>query len=206
MSNAKAAASRKNGARSLGPSSPEGRERSSLNALKLGIFSQRRFLPEENPADFYQLVDRLVAEFQAEGVLEISYVFDIAGRLLFKRRLERAEVAAIELYRTAYSYSAKEQKWLELSPTFFLAAKKLQPDQVETIEGYLDDLVLAARSIPQDDERFNRVGVSVDRALERAVRGLREAQAARRARQQSVIIDPQSRQPAGQDKARESSG
>ena len=57
-----------------------------------------------------------------------------------------------------------------------------------------------------DDERFNRVGVSVDRALERAVRGLREAQAARRARQQSVIIDPQSRQPAGQDKARESSG
>ena len=156
MSNAKAAASRKNGARSLGPSTPEGRERSSLNALKLGIFSQRRFLPEENPADFYQLVDRLVAEFQAEGVLEISYVFDIAGRLLFKRRLERAEVAAIELYRTAYSYSAKEQKWLELSSTFFLAAKKLQPDQVETIEGYLDDLVLAARSIPQDDERFRR--------------------------------------------------
>lgn len=205
MSDAKAAASRKNGARSLGPSTPEGRERSSLNALKLGIFSQRRFLPEENPEDFYQLVDQLAAEFQAEGVLEMAYIFDMADRLCLKRRLNRAEVAAIELYRTAYSFGAKERKWSELSPTFFLAANKLQPQEVEAIQGYLDEVVTAARSIPPEDERFNRMAVSLDRALERSLRGLKEAQADRRARQQSVIVAPDTRHSAARETIRKRS-
>ena len=47
------------------------------------------------------------------------------------------------------------------------------------------DLAIAGRTIPKDDEKFHRVAVSLDRELDRAVEALRKQQAYRRA-----LIEP----------------
>src|SRR5688572_13829369 len=56
FSNARAEASRRNGARSRGPKTPEGKARSAQNALKHGLRAQKYVvLPEEDGAEFAEL-------------------------------------------------------------------------------------------------------------------------------------------------------
>ena len=65
-SNARAEASRQNGAKSRGPKTPEGRARSAQNALKHGMRAQKHLvLPDEDGAEFRALEAALVEELAA---------------------------------------------------------------------------------------------------------------------------------------------
>ena len=56
LSRARAEASRKNGAKSRGPKTPEGKARASQNALKHGLRAQKYVvLPDEDAAEFAAL-------------------------------------------------------------------------------------------------------------------------------------------------------
>ena len=71
MSNARAAASRRNGAKSRGPKSPEGKARSAQNALKHGMRAHKYVvLPQEDAAAFAALENAILAELAREGVLQ----------------------------------------------------------------------------------------------------------------------------------------
>jgi hypothetical protein len=70
VSPAKREANQKNGKCGRGPVSEEGRKRSAMNALKLGIYAQSKVLPWESQADFDDNVSRWVAELDAETVSE----------------------------------------------------------------------------------------------------------------------------------------
>jgi hypothetical protein len=62
-------ASRANGARSLGPVTPEGKARSSCNALRHGLLAKCVVLSNESPAGFQELHDQFVNRFgPADGV------------------------------------------------------------------------------------------------------------------------------------------
>ncbi len=62
-------ASRANGARSLGPVTPEGKARSSRNALRHGLLAKCVVLSNESPAGFQELHDQFVNRFgPADGV------------------------------------------------------------------------------------------------------------------------------------------
>jgi hypothetical protein len=102
MSDLKVAASRENGAKSAGPKTQEGRDRASQNALKLGIFSQRRLLEGESEEDFRELREALCLDLAPVGALETHYVDQIAGVMWRKRRLERAEIGTIRRERTEF--------------------------------------------------------------------------------------------------------
>lgn len=193
MSDLKSAASRENGAQSVGPVTPEGRERSSQNAIKHGVFAGRRFLSDEDPAEFKQLFEALTAEFQAEGYIETSFVHRIAMTLFQQRRLDRAEVAAIELARTEYEYSPSDAKWSELSPLLATQVHRLASKDLEAMQRFRDDLATQARSVPKDDAKFHRIRVSLDRGFERLVRALREEQAARRSGAGAILVKAPSR-------------
>ena len=71
VSNARAEASRRNGARSRGPKTEEGKARSAQNALKHGMRAQQHLvLPDEDGAEFADLEAALVAELAPVGALQ----------------------------------------------------------------------------------------------------------------------------------------
>src|SRR5262245_16173778 len=96
LSSARAEASRKNGAKSRGPKTAEGKARSARNALKHGLRAQR-FVPlgEEDLAAVDALGAALPAELAPEGTLQAVLVRRIVAATW---RLERAERLEGEIF------------------------------------------------------------------------------------------------------------
>jgi hypothetical protein len=78
-----------------GPNTPEGKLRSSANALKHGLTSRHVVLPGENRTEFDALVARLIEEHGAKDTLEIEILHEIAGCMW---RLDRARKAESEYF------------------------------------------------------------------------------------------------------------
>jgi len=77
-SSARAEASRRNGARSRGPTTPEGKARSARNALKHGLRAQTFLVVgDEDPEGFEALEAALAAELAPKGALQGM----LAGRI-----------------------------------------------------------------------------------------------------------------------------
>ncbi len=67
-------AARANGAKSHGPKTPEGRAKSSQNALKHGLTALKFVLPTENRDEFYELTDAYLTRFQPADPVELRLV------------------------------------------------------------------------------------------------------------------------------------
>ncbi|MEM7024131.1 MAG: hypothetical protein AAF637_16305 [Pseudomonadota bacterium] len=93
---ARAAASRRNGAKSKGPKSVKGKARSAQNALKHGLCATRHaVLPDEDGEAFAALEAALFEELDPKGALQRL----LAGRIARAAwRLERAERIEAELF------------------------------------------------------------------------------------------------------------
>jgi hypothetical protein len=96
LSPARAEASRKNGARSRGPKTAEGKARASRNALKHGLCASRHVIVDgESPEEFAAFEAALVADLAPAGALQML----LAGRIARAAwRLERAERIEAELF------------------------------------------------------------------------------------------------------------
>ncbi|MHB9026646.1 MAG: hypothetical protein ACYC7E_21145, partial [Armatimonadota bacterium] len=57
-------ANRQNAQHSTGPRTPEGKARSSMNALKHGFFAKEALLPQEDAAEFTTFADALRDDLQ----------------------------------------------------------------------------------------------------------------------------------------------
>jgi hypothetical protein len=96
LSPARAEASRKNGARSRGPVTSDGKARSSRNALKHGLCAEHHVVVEgESPEAFAAFEAALLADLAPEGALQTL----LAGRIVRAAwRLERAERIEADLF------------------------------------------------------------------------------------------------------------
>ena len=104
VSNARAEASRRNGARSRGPKTPEGKARSAQNALKHGMRAQQHLvLPDEDAAEFADLEAALVAELAPVGALQPVLARRVA---VAAWRLARADRIEAELFEERQSRTA----------------------------------------------------------------------------------------------------
>jgi hypothetical protein len=92
----RAAASRRNGAKSRGPKTAEGKARSAQNALKHGFRAQKHLvLPGEDAAAFQALEAALLADLAPDGALQGV----LAQRIVSAAwRLQRAEQIEAELF------------------------------------------------------------------------------------------------------------
>jgi hypothetical protein len=92
----RAAASRRNGAKSCGPKTAEGKARSAQNALKHGFRAQKHIvLPSEDAAEFAALEAALIEELAPVGALQSV----LAQRVVAASwRLARAERLEAELF------------------------------------------------------------------------------------------------------------
>jgi hypothetical protein len=96
VSNARAEASRKNGAKSRGPKTPEGKARAAQNALKHGMRAQKYVvLPEEDAVEFADLEAAMIEELAPVGVLQTV----LARRVVVAAwRLARADRIEADLF------------------------------------------------------------------------------------------------------------
>jgi hypothetical protein len=96
VSNARAEASRRNGARSRGPKTLEGKARSARNALKHGMRAQKHVvLAEEDAGAFEGLEAAMIEELAPEGVLQAVLARRVA---VAAWRLARADRIEAELF------------------------------------------------------------------------------------------------------------
>jgi len=93
---------RANGAKSHGPATPEGRARSSQNALRHGLATRAAslppmsiVLPEESPADFQRLLDSYLDEFAPTSPIEVELVEAMASARWRLRRLANVETTLL---------------------------------------------------------------------------------------------------------------
>jgi hypothetical protein len=102
VSNARAEASRKNGTKSRGPKTPEGRARSAQNALKHGMRAQKHLvLPDEDAAEFAALEAALVEELAPVGALQTVLARRVAVAAWRLARADRLETELFEERRSA---------------------------------------------------------------------------------------------------------
>ena len=93
LPSARAEASRRNGAKSRGPKTSQGKVRSSQNALKHGLRAQKHMvLPDEDAAEFAALETALIDELAPDGVLQTLLVKRVAAAAWRMSRAERIEV------------------------------------------------------------------------------------------------------------------
>ena len=69
----KSESARINGAKSHGPKTEAGRQRSSQNALKHGLTAQTLVLPTEDPDEFNQLLTSCLDQFQPDGPADSTW-------------------------------------------------------------------------------------------------------------------------------------
>ena len=94
---AQIAAARRNGARSRGPVTAEGKARSSRNALTHGLAALKHFvLEDEAPSELEELTTRLMAEVEPESEIEARLVKRMAIAFWKSERAERIEVALFD--------------------------------------------------------------------------------------------------------------
>ena len=84
-------ANRLNARKSTGPTSPEGKARSSLNALKSGIDAWSHIIPGEDPAELEALTAAFHNHYQPAGPTELSLVDTLVSTEWIQRRLRRIE-------------------------------------------------------------------------------------------------------------------
>ena len=91
-------ANRQNGRKSKGPVTREGKAISSVNARKHGLLSRGVLAPDEDPAAFEALLERLHGELNPVGQLEEDLVRRIAVQTWRLRRVERVDAEVYAHY------------------------------------------------------------------------------------------------------------
>lgn len=83
--------------KSTGPRTSAGKARAARNALTHGLLSRNLLLPEEDPTEWAELLERLLMELDPVGTLEQTLVERIAVAIWRQKRLVRVETARIEV-------------------------------------------------------------------------------------------------------------
>ena len=93
----KAESARRNGAKSHGPITPEGRATPASNALKHGITAKTLILQNENPIDLLNMLNSYVDYLQPANQIEIDLVTDMVAARWRLRRIWRYETAQLDI-------------------------------------------------------------------------------------------------------------
>jgi len=90
-------ANQENAKKSTGPLTEEGKQRSSMNAMKHGIFSTIPLLPGENLEQFKLLEEEIIKAYQPMDAMECLLVQRLYLTCMRQIRLREAEAAKLEI-------------------------------------------------------------------------------------------------------------
>jgi hypothetical protein len=152
----KATAARANGALSRGPVTPEGKARSSQNAITHGILAQVVVLPGENEEAFLQTVRSYCDRFKPVDDVERDMVYEIAicswrmGRAV---RVERHMLATEAAARQGSALDRITGAYNNLSGSPKMSANERYQSRLERVRSRLiRDFLRLRRDLPADPE------------------------------------------------------
>src|SRR5579864_6694642 len=141
----KAESARINGAKSRGPVTPEGKQRSSLNAVRHGLFAKVHCLTNENQGLLKELLQDYLTRLQPTDMVELRLVEQVA---LAAFRLERMLSNETALFDREMDEQTKqrEKEFPKMDPAavFALAFKSLA-DNSKALHLYLRYEVMLTR-------------------------------------------------------------
>jgi hypothetical protein len=168
VSEARQRAARENGKKSHGPVTPEGKQRSCLNATRHGILSQVVHFPEEELAAYDEFTREYVASLAPSGFVETQLANACAD---IQFRLHRASAAEHNLFAIGHQEHGNEWNTGEPeshSALTFAETLRRSKDPVLTLSIY--------------EQRLTR-------RFEKTLKQLRELQADRRALEQEQLAE-----------------
>ena len=166
----RATVNRENAAHSTGPVTPEGKRRSSLNALRHGLTGQTVILPTDDMAAYQNSCHQFHAELKPVGVLEQAAVQTIADTHWRLNRIRAMENNLFSLGFQDYSERVSTE-----DPTIHCALA-----QAKAVEAHSDVLV----RLSLYEQRLNRT-------LVQAKAELKQLQQERRQAEQQALQDAQ---------------
>lgn len=185
------AANRANAKKCTGPRTPEGKERSKMNALSHGLTAQTGVLPGEDEQELMDLAESLTRQLKPEGIVQRLIAERIVSLAWKLRRVARAEeVVAEEMEKAALKRWKKGNDLAEESPIF----RKFVGEEPDDRDG---SQLLAAALEHQQDGRLVRITeyeLKIDGALRGAIRELRQLKKDLRAAD-ALEVDPESAEP-----------
>jgi len=116
-SEAQVQANRLNAQKSTGPRTPEGKEKTSQNALKHGLLAREAVIQGEDPEDFELYREGMLEELAPVGAVEAMLAERIAGvswRLRRAERLQNAAFAALDNGEPTPLLDARHEEWKQL--------------------------------------------------------------------------------------------
>lgn len=164
MSNLQSETSRTNGAKSKGPTSPEGKARSSGNATKHGLRAKSIILPNEDPEAFQELLEAHLDQLQPETPLEYELVHTMTIARWRFRRLTNFETHLYEV-----TLDGNEDYFKDYRPNLSLDAKIAHGFMQQANDGHSIAMML-------------RYEATVNRTFDRAFKQLQTMQADRKKR------------------------
>lgn len=136
---------------STGPRSPEGKERSSQNALKQGLCSEKLILPDEDPAEFEEVKNKWLDDLVYDEPLLITLAEQTAIAEWFYRRALRR-------------YNEAEQRLYGLQPDPFFWTH----DQIKLLDRFQRYLTTRERAFNRASSNYERFHNDCSRISERA--------------------------------------
>jgi hypothetical protein len=150
------AANKANAKKSTGPKTPEGKAKSSKNALKHGVLSEMTVSEKEDEGIFNALLSKLILEHQPETETELVLVERLAGLIWRERRLLFAEKTAIDTLETTFTEILRGQEMPSFTSLSFkkqLLIGRYQTMLTNQIKSTLDQLkALQEARLGGDDE------------------------------------------------------
>jgi hypothetical protein len=94
------AANRRNAAKSTGPTTEQGKQRSRRNALRHGLTAETVISTLEDAQDYKAFEEAIAADFDAQSAVERELVLRLAGLLWRLRRTTRIEAGLFDIQAT----------------------------------------------------------------------------------------------------------
>jgi hypothetical protein len=133
----KAESSRINGAKSRGPITPEGKQRSSLNAVRHGLLAKSVCLTNENPEGFKQILQDFLTRFQPADDVELRIVEQLASCAMRLGRFASTETALFDMEMDKQQVEIKKRfEKIDHACIFAMAFKSLA-DNSKSLQLYL---------------------------------------------------------------------
>lgn len=159
----RAAINRENARRSTGPRTPEGKQRSSLNAMRHGLTGQTVVSPKDDLAEYCRFARRFYDDLQPKGAVETQLVQTIADN---SWRLNRARVYENNLLTLGFDEHSESIDVEDAEIHRALTTAKAYRAQAQSIS-----------AISMHEQRISR-------QFDQALKQLAELQAARREQEQ----------------------